>query len=219
MLPALRKISSPIEHRVMVVVVNYGVGNIGSILNMLKKVGVEAVGSSAETDICAAEKLILPGVGAYDTAMAKIESVGLIPMLRDRVLNAGVPLLGICLGMQLLTKGSEEGSRRGLGWVDAQVVRFEKEKASGDIRIPHMGWNKVKPMQDHPLFRNLEDKARFYFVHSYHVVCGKERVLSTTTYGYEFVSAMIQDNILGVQFHPEKSHKFGFQLLKNFVEW
>ena len=203
----------------MVVVVNYGVGNIGSILNMLKKLGVEAVGSCAETDIRAAEKLILPGVGAYDTAMAKIESLGIIPMLRERVLNARVPLLGICLGMQLLTRGSEEGSRRGLGWVEAQVVRFDKESASGDIRIPHMGWNKVKPLQDHPLFQDLGEKARFYFVHSYHVVCSKERVLSTTTYGYEFVSSIVQDNILGVQFHPEKSHKFGFQILKNFVEW
>ena len=203
----------------MVIVVNYGIGNIGSILNMLKKIGVEALGSSAESEIRAAEKLILPGVGAYDSAMAKIESLGLIPILRDRVLNARVPLLGICLGMQLLTNGSEEGSRGGLGWVDAQVVRFDKERASGDIRIPHMGWNKVKPVQDHILFHNLGEEARFYFVHSYHVVCSKERVLSTTTYGYEFVSSIVQDNILGVQFHPEKSHKFGFEILKNFVEW
>jgi imidazole glycerol-phosphate synthase subunit HisH len=176
------------------------------------------VGSSAEADIRAAERIILPGVGAFDAAMDKLEASGRIPLLRERAFGDRIPFLGICLGMQLLAKGSEEGQRPGLGWIDAQVVKFRREQAATPIRVPHMGWNTVRPRPGHPLFVGLEHKARFYFVHSFHAVCAPESVLCATDYGYEFASGLVRDNVCGVQFHPEKSHKYGFALLKNFVE-
>jgi len=202
----------------MVVVVDYGVGNIGSILNMLKKIGVEAVGATTASGIASADKLILPGVGSFDRAMQKLEESGMLPALEKRVTVDKTPSLGICLGMQILAHASEEGSKAGLGWVNARVVRFSQEKAVGKIRIPHMGWNEVRIARSHSLFSGLEEYAKFYFVHSYHVECDAEDVLSTTTYGYEFVSGIGKGNIFGVQFHPEKSHKYGFRLLKNFAE-
>jgi imidazole glycerol-phosphate synthase subunit HisH len=202
----------------MVVVVDYGVGNIGSILNMLKRLGVKAVGSASAAEIASADRLILPGVGSFDTAMQKLQDSGSIAVIRKRVFEDRVPILGICLGMHLLTRGSEEGARSGLEWIEASVVRFRREKASEPIRIPHMGWNTIRLARPHPLFKGLEENARFYFVHSFHAECGEETLLSTTTYGYPFASAVVRENILGVQFHPEKSHKFGFQLLRNFVD-
>jgi imidazole glycerol-phosphate synthase subunit HisH len=201
----------------MVVVVEYGVGNIGSILNMLKRLGVKALGSSSPTEIASADRLILPGVGSFDTAMRKLQDSGSICVIRKRVFEDKVPLLGICLGMHLLTRGSEEGTLPGLEWINASVVRFRPERSREPIRIPHMGWNNALPARPHPLFAGLEGDARFYFVHSFHAECGEEALLSTTTYGYPFASAIHKENILGVQFHPEKSHRFGFQLLKNFV--
>jgi imidazole glycerol-phosphate synthase subunit HisH len=201
----------------MLVVVDYGVGNIGSILNMLKRLGVKAVGSSSQAEISSADRLILPGVGSFDTAMRKLQASGSIALLCKRVFEDRIPLLGICLGMHLLTRGSEEGTLGGLEWIDANVVRFRPERAVETIRIPHMGWNTLRLARPHPLFAGLEENARFYFVHSYHVECGENALLSSTTYGYPFASAIQKENILGVQFHPEKSHKFGFQLLKNFV--
>lgn len=199
----------------MIVIVDYGMGNLGSILNIVKKVGGEAMVSSDPKVIAKAEKLILPGVGAFDQGMLNLERRGLIEVLNKKVLKENTPILGICLGLQLFTKKSEEGKSRGLGWVDAETVRFKTE----GLKIPHMGWDYIKVKKDSPLTKELPENPRFYFVHSYHLVCkDKKDVLATTEYGYEFVSAIQHNNIFGTQFHPEKSHKFGMVVMKNFVE-
>ena len=197
----------------MVVVVDYRMGNLGSILNMLKKVGAEAVCSSDVHVIAEADRLILPGVGAFDMGMKNLNDLGLVPVLNRRVVDERTPLLGICLGMQLLTSESEEGKSPGLGWIDARTVKLN----SSNLKIPHMGWNTIEVKQRHSLFDGLSE-PRFYFVHSYHVHCNNgDNILSTTHYGSEFVSSVVKENILGVQFHPEKSHKFGMRLLSNFA--
>ncbi len=199
----------------MIVIIDYGIGNLGSIQNMLRKAGVEAAIGRDAASLENAGGLILPGVGAFDPAMASLETSGLLPILRRRVLEEKIPLLGICLGMQLLTKRSDEGRTPGLGWVDAETVRFPNQC----LKVPHMGWNTVGIKLDDPLFRDMPPEPRFYFVHSYFVKCaGEENVLTTTPYGHEFCSSLVQGNIRGVQFHPEKSHKFGMKLLKNFAE-
>jgi glutamine amidotransferase len=205
----------------MIVVIDYGMGNIGSVLNMLKKIGAEAAISPRPEDILAADKLILPGVGAFDTGMIRLEERGLVSVLRKKVIEERAPLLGICLGMQLLSKSSEEGRLPGLGFLEARTVKFRfGEGPPGEkFRIPQMGWNRVEVRGADPLFRDMYPEPRFYFVHSYHVVCAEERdIIAVTRYGYEFASAVRRDNIAGVQFHPEKSHKFGMRLLKNFAE-
>lgn len=201
-----------------VVVVDYGVGNIGSILNMFKKLGVRAVGSASADDIAGADRLVLPGVGAFDAAMAKLRETGLIPVLEDTVLSRGTPLLGVCLGAQLLTKGSEEGALPGLGWIDGGVRKFRFNAPVSTLKVPHMGWNDAIPKEGNRLFSGFEETPRFYFVHSYHMVCPEQFVLCESHYGYSFASGIVRENIMGVQFHPEKSHKFGLRLLKNFVE-
>lgn len=203
----------------MIVVIDYGMGNVGSILNMLKKIGAKTILSSKVADVAEAEKLILPGVGAFDHGMKNLDGLGLVPVLDERVLRQGTPILGICLGMQLFTHRSEEGVRAGLGWFKGETVRFKMEGQLEELRVPHMGWNTVQPMARSPLFEKSGSESRFYFVHSYHVTCeDPDNVLATTRYGYEFVSAVQKGRIVGVQFHPEKSHKFGMQILKNFVE-
>ncbi len=199
----------------MIVIIDYGVGNLGSIQNMLRKTGTEAIVSKEPGAVEKADKLILPGVGAFDTAMKSLEASGLVPVLKKRVISDETPLLGICLGMQLLTRGSTEGKTQGLGWVDAETVRFE----NCGLKVPHMGWNTVTIQRDDPLFRDMYPEPRFYFVHSYYVRCADNgNVLTTTSYGHDFCSSLAQGNIRGVQFHPEKSHKFGMKLLKNFAE-
>lgn len=193
-------------------------GNIGSIANMLRKVGAEARISSDPSVIGAADKLILPGVGAFDQGMHNLGERGLIPLLRKKVLDEKTPILGVCLGMQLFAKGSEEGQCPGLGWLDATAIRFRAAASDGRLKVPHMGWNTLEPQSPHPLLEGLEAQARFYFVHSFHLVCAHPSVVLTrTSYGAPFVSAIAQDNILGVQFHPEKSHRFGMQLYRNFA--
>ena len=205
----------------MIVIVDYGIGNLGSIANMFRKVGAAATISSDAAAIEDAEKIVLPGVGSFDRAMRELVASGLIPTLQAKV-QAGTPLLGVCLGMQLLGRGSEEGALPGLGWVDASVVHFRPPGSNGsraNLKVPHMGWNVLEPARDHPLLADLGEEPRFYFVHSYHVVCDDPRTaLGHADYGGPFVAAISQDNILGVQFHPEKSHKFGMQLLRNFAE-
>lgn len=202
----------------MVVVVDYGMGNIGSIANMLRKVGAEARISSDHSVIEAADKLILPGVGAFDQGMHNLANRGLIPLLEKKVLEEKTPILGVCLGMQLFANGSEEGQCPGLGWLDASAVRFRSAGSEGRLKVPHMGWNTLEPQSQHPLLEGLEEQARFYFVHSFHLVCNHpDVVLTRTSYGGHFVSAIAQDNILGVQFHPEKSHRFGMRLYRNFA--
>ena len=199
----------------MIAIVDYGVGNLGSIANMFKKVGVEATVTSSAKEVAATERVLLPGVGAFDAGMNNLERSGLIPVLEDHV-RAGKPLLGICLGMQLLTESSEEGRREGLGWLPASTKRFNLDDPS--LKVPHMGWNTVDVSDPHPLFDSMGGPPRFYFLHSYFVSCDEPRhVLGTTSYGSEFASAVAKDNVYGVQFHPEKSHRFGMQLFRNFA--
>lgn len=203
----------------MLIIVDYGMGNLGSILNMMKKIGASANISSKVEDIEKADKLILPGVGSFDNGMKNINELGLLPALNSKVIEHKTPILGICLGMQLLTRKSEEGKLPGLGWVNADTIKFNFTKGQTHLKVPHMGWNSVLFAQNNILSKGLEEEPRFYFVHSYHVVCkGDEDVIGKTFYGYEFASAIQKENILGVQFHPEKSHKYGLRILKNFVE-
>lgn len=200
----------------MISVINYGVSNVGSMLNMLKRIGVEAVAISTADEVRRAEKIILPGVGAFDHGMKALCDLGLADALRERVTEHRTPLLGVCLGMQMLGRGSEEGQREGLALIEGVNQRFRTDGAER-LRIPYMGWNEVSIEKPSPLFEGLE-RARFYFVHSYHFVCSDpgDR-LATARYGSHFTAAVAHDNVWGVQFHPEKSHRFGMALLQNFA--
>ena len=201
----------------MVIIIDYGLGNLGSMLNMMEKSYIEAIVSADHKVIAKADKLILPGVGSFDTGMQSLAERMMIPLLNELVLEKKVPILGICLGMQLMSKKSEEGKMSGLGWLNAETIRF---KLPDDrMKIPHMGWNQITVTQDHPLLSGLQDISRFYFVHSYHVASlNPANILATSHYGIDFNAVMVKENIMGVQFHPEKSHKFGMRLLNNFAE-
>lgn len=202
----------------MIYIINYGIGNLGSVQNMLKKIGAEVRFATNANDIYAAKKLILPGVGAFDSCMQALNSSDMLPALKEQVINNKIPLLGICVGYQMLTKRSEEGSLSGLGWLEAETLKFRDE--SMKMKIPHMGWNYIKPSGDHPLTKEFTDKSRAYFVHSYYVRAEQQKdVLLETEYIHTFASGMACKNIMGVQFHPEKSHKFGMQLFKSYVEF
>ncbi|MCR4329109.1 MAG: imidazole glycerol phosphate synthase subunit HisH [Candidatus Roizmanbacteria bacterium] len=204
----------------MITVINCGTGNIGSTVNMLKKVGVSAVVGSKVSDIENADKLILPGVGAFDSGIMHLNELGIIEVLNHKVLTEKTPILGICLGMQLLTNGSEEGTWSGLGYINAEAKKFSFQEQEYSLKVPHMGWNSVTIHKDSPLFKNMYQEMRFYFVHSYHVVCNNPGdILTTTPYGFEFVSSLQHENIMGTQFHPEKSHKYGKLLLENFARF
>ena len=201
----------------MITIVDYNMGNLGSIQNMLKKLGVDSEITSDPSRVAAASKLILPGVGAFDAGMDNLERADLIPVLNERVAQVRVPILGICLGMQLMTRQSAEGERKGLGWIDAETVRFEPSASAS--KVPHMGWNLVESVRGGVLVEGLPPEPRFYFVHSYFVRCWQdEDVLLTTRYGSVFHSGFHRGNVWGVQFHPEKSHKFGMRLLQNFAQ-
>jgi glutamine amidotransferase len=203
----------------MIVIVDYKMGNLGSITNIIKKVGYSSVITSDIETIAKADKIILPGVGSFDRAMQNLNQLNLLPVLNEKALVQKVPFLGICLGMQLLTEKSEEGNVNGLGWIEGEIVKFNFEKNNKHLKIPHMGWNAIMLPSPHILFDEMYDDPRFYFVHSYYAVCKKEEnILAKTRYGNEFVSGLKKDNIMGVQFHPEKSHKFGMKLFKNFIE-
>jgi glutamine amidotransferase len=203
----------------MIAIIDYGMGNLGSILNMLKRIGTQAVISSDAHVIDAADKIILPGVGAFDNGMQKLESSGLRVLLEESVLQNKKPILGICLGMQLMTHSSEEGTRPGLGWVEAITKRFNFTGDKINLKVPHMGWNHIRCLRPHKITTGLDLESRFYFVHSYYVDSSDESiVLAKSNHGFEFDSIIQKDNIIGVQFHPEKSHKFGMTLLKNFSE-
>ena len=199
----------------MITIVDYGMGNLGSILNMFKRIGVAAVITGDLQQIARAERILLPGVGSFDNAMLRINESGLRQVLDRKALVERVPVLGICLGMQLLTRSSEEGNRAGLGWIAASTTRFPMLPG---LKVPHMGWNVVLPTRESELTRDLPDEVRFYFVHSYCVqVDHEEDAILKATYGISFAAALQHDNIYGAQFHPEKSHRFGMLLLKNFA--
>lgn len=199
----------------MIVIVDYDIGNISAVQNMFQRIGVACRVSSNTKDIEQAERIVLPGNGSFDACMLNLKDSGLIPVLKSRVLQHGVPLLGICVGAQMLGHASAEGVEPGLGWINMRVERFP---VLPDLRVPHMGWNHVKPKKPHPLTDAMTDETRFYFVHSYYMQpVEKDDVLLTTPYGIEFASAVARGNISGVQFHPEKSHRFGKQLFKAFA--
>jgi len=203
----------------MIVIVDYGMGNLGSVRNMFKHLRAEATISSDPAVIAEAEKLVLPGVGSFDNGIRNIHERGLDEVLSKKALVERVPVLGICLGMQIFFEESEEGLHPGLGWVKGKVLRFDPSKTAEKIKIPHMGWNTAKPVAVSTLTKGLDSEARFYFVHSYHVdPTDPELSILTTSYGYEFASAIQSSNFFGVQFHPEKSHRFGMRLFKNFVD-
>lgn len=200
----------------MIVIIDYGLGNLASVQNMFRKIGVKDVIISADPEIInKADKLLLPGVGAFDAGMRKLEATGLIPLLNQKVNLEKAPILGICLGMQMLTKNSEEGEKPGLGWLDAETIKFRPDPAL-KLKVPHMGWAYVKVKKENPLLA-LESHDRFYFVHSYHVVCKHEnQSIASAEFSGEFTCMVQNDNVFGTQFHPEKSHRFGMKILSNF---
>jgi len=201
----------------MTTIIDYGMGNLGSIHNIIKKIGHTSEITSDHNRIAAANKLILPGVGAFDKAMQNLADIDLTGLIKRKA-QEGTPLLGICLGMQLLANGSEEGTLDGLGLIPGKVKRFE---VKAPLKVPHMGWNVVKYQKSCRLYEGFDDyeESRFYFVHAYHFVCDDaSHVAASTVYGTPFTSSVFYKNVYGVQFHPEKSHKYGMLLLKNFIE-
>jgi glutamine amidotransferase len=202
----------------MIVVIDYGAGNIGSILNMFKRLGANIVASSEPSVIENATKLVLPGVGSFDQGMRKLNESGVVEILNKKVLVDKTPILGICLGVQLMTKGSEEGQLPGLGWFEAKTIKFSFKEQQVKLKIPHMGWNDTFFKKHSKIFNFNVDEYRYYYVHSFHLSTKIDSdVLSTAFYGYEFVSGLERDNIIGLQFHPEKSHKFGMEIFNNFI--
>ncbi len=200
----------------MITIVNYGVGNLASIKNMLKKAGFEAVLATEKSEIEMASKIILPGIGAFDHCMSEFNKSGLRETVTKRVFENKIPLLGICVGLQMLMENSEEGVEPGLGWIKGKTIKFKKE-VLGDLKIPHMGWTDVQIIKDTALTQELGERPRFYFVHSYYVQPEEQSdTMLTATYGYDFTAAVNHDNIFGAQFHPEKSHKYGMKILENF---
>jgi glutamine amidotransferase len=202
----------------MVCIIDYKLGNVGSLVNMFKHINQKVVVSSEESVIKNAEFLILPGVGTFDMGVTNLHSTGLFEILTNEVKIKKKPILGICLGAQLMLNYSEEGVSKGLGWIDGNVKKFDTN--NGVLKTPHMGWNDIIDYKENEvLFRNMPDKSpRFYFAHSYYFnLMNQNQIGSYTTYGNKFQSSFISENIYGVQFHPEKSHLFGMQLLKNFT--
>lgn len=200
----------------MITIINYGLGNLGSVQNMLKRIGTPCLITSDIQEIEAAQKILLPGVGAFDSAIQKIDELNLRSVLVHKAKVDKIPFLGICLGMQLLTRGSEEGILKGLDLVPAKTIKFEFDPSS-NLKIPHMGWNFVKQNTPSKLTENFTTEHRFYFVHSYKVICDDNfNSILKTNYGGDFDAAIQNENVYGTQFHPEKSHKYGMQLLTNF---
>jgi imidazole glycerol-phosphate synthase subunit HisH len=200
-----------------VAIVDYGMGNLHSVKRKLERIGVDPHVTADPDDVLRADKLLLPGVGHFGRAMEQLDSLGLLPALNEAVVHQKTPILGICLGMQLLATGSEEGGTRGLGWIDADVVRFKIDDTRR-FKVPHMGWNGVQVTRPNPLLEEATERSEFYFVHSFHMACRDEAdVACLTEYSYPFVSAVQRENVFGVQFHPEKSHDAGEDLLRNFL--
>ncbi len=203
----------------MIGVVDYGVGNIQAFMTMFKRLDLPAVRARTAAELEGATRLILPGVGAFDHAMQLLNDSGMRPRLEEMVHGQQVPVLGICVGMQMLATGSDEGALAGLNWVPGQVRSFDSHPKSKDLPMPHMGWNDLRTKPDNKLFRDFEPEPRFYFLHSYYFECeNPEHVAATADYGHAFDCVVSNGHIHGVQCHPEKSHHVGAQLLKNFAE-
>lgn len=202
----------------MIAIIDYGLGNLASVQNMFRKIGVrDAIITADAEQIAVADRILLPGVGAFDAGMSKLEATGLIPLLNKRALEEKVPVLGICLGMQMLTRKSEEGNKKGLGWIDGETVKFTPDPTL-KLKVPHMGWDYIKVTRKNPLLE-MDIKQRFYFVHSYYVKCDNDsQVLATCDFDLPFVCAVNKGNIFGTQFHPEKSLQFGMKVFENFAK-
>jgi len=202
----------------MITIINYGSGNIRAIGNIYDVLNIPYEVADSIKEIEKADKIILPGVGAFDETIEKLNTNGFRQLLEQKVLVDKVPILGICVGMQMLANTSEEGTLSGLGWIDGKVKKFDKDKIIGKPKLPHLGWNSIEIKKETPLLKNINEEAGFYFIHSYYFECQNNNdIMSTTEYGIEFHSSVNRDNIYGVQFHPEKSHENGIQLLKNFA--
>lgn len=201
----------------MITLIDYGVGNINAFVNVYKRIDVPIKIAKTKEDLIGAKKLILPGVGHFDYAMNQLNKSGMRDVLDTLVLDQRIPVIGICVGMQMMANNSEEGKMEGLKWIDASVRKFDEHKIKQVTRLPHMGWNDVKPTKSISLFNGLENDAIFYFLHTYYFECNnKEDIIALTEYGDEFASAANHENKYGIQFHPEKSHSYGETLLKNF---
>jgi glutamine amidotransferase len=202
----------------MIAIINYGVGNLTSVLNMFRRIGADAVITGNTDEITKADKLLLPGVGHFDSCMQRFNESGLRPIVEQKAFDEKVPLLGICVGAQMMTRGSEEGKEKGLGWVNADTIRFRLDDKPG-LKIPNMGWNELIICKPSPLWNDLGDDARFYFAHSFHFKFDSdEMVTGKANYGYEYPVAFRNNNLFATQFHPEKSHKFGMKVFENFLK-
>ena len=201
----------------MITIVDYGLGNIAAFLNMYKRMGIPALAAKSAGELADASRIILPGVGAFDYAMNLLNGSGMRDTLEKKVAD-GTPLLGVCVGMQILTERSDEGAGPGLGWIPGSTRAIAGRTNREILPLPHMGWNDVAPAASLPLFDDIDEQLRFFFLHSFYVDCEPEYVAATTGYGFDFACAVRRDNICGVQFHPEKSHHFGAGLLRNFAE-
>ncbi len=204
----------------MITIIDYGLGNIKAFANIYERLNINVKIAKTKYDIVGAEKLILPGVGAFDFAMSQLNSSGMRDVIEKEVISNKVPVLGVCVGMQMLANSSEEGELDGLGWIGGTVNKFDRKLLDFDLcRLPHMGWNNVKQSNENNLFSDVLDLSRFYFLHSYYFNCHDiKNIISTSNYGSNFASAVNLNNIFGVQFHPEKSHFFGVQVLNNFAK-
>lgn len=201
----------------MIAIVDYKTCNLGSLINMLKRAGFAARGVDTPAELEGASHIILPGIGHFDTCVRNLREYGFEDRLHRMAIEEKVPLLGVCVGAQLLTRGSEEGDEPGLGWIDADTRRLRPPEGSR-MKVPHMGWSEARATSPHPLFERFEETPRFYFVHSFYMVADRaENVLAQTTYGDTFASGITCDNLAGVQFHPEKSHRFGMTMLSSFA--
>ena len=202
----------------MISIVNYGLGNVKAFKNIYDHLGIAVSIASSEKELNDAEKLILPGVGSFDSAMKKLINSGMYSLLNEKVMKKNTPVLGICIGMQIMCKASEEGTRKGLGWVKANVKSLKKTTKNEKLILPHMGWNTVNIINENGIFSDINENDRFYFLHSYYVDIDKNYILAETNYGIDFASSFCVENLFGIQFHPEKSHDAGIKILKYFAE-
>lgn len=203
----------------MITIIDYGVGNIFAFQNVYKRLDIPTKIAKSSQDLIDAEKLVLPGVGSFDYAMNQLNISGMREKLDELVLIKKIPVIGICVGMQIMGNRSDEGELEGLNWIDSEILKFDERLINQRTKLPHMGWNDVVPVKNHPLFIGLEKEAIFYFLHSFYFKCNNpEESIAVSDYGISFSSAVNRENIFGIQFHPEKSHQFGEQLLHNFAK-